>query len=55
MIDRFDPDAIAGLTEEEAGKRLREEGYNELPSTKERSVFTIVFEGGTRPASQGMV
>jgi Ca2+-transporting ATPase len=35
---------ITGLTEAEASKRLKDEGYNELPSSKQRSVFAIAFE-----------
>ena len=35
---------IAGLTDAEAAKRLREEGYNELPSSKQRSMFAIACE-----------
>ncbi|MFA6553488.1 MAG: cation-translocating P-type ATPase [Patescibacteria group bacterium] len=37
-------DKWQGLTETEAQKRLKEEGYNELPSGKRRSVFHILFE-----------
>jgi Ca2+-transporting ATPase len=33
-----------GLTEAEAAKRLKEEGYNELPSAKSKSAFRIAFE-----------
>ncbi len=35
---------IPGLSEAEAAQRLRKEGYNELPSSKQRSVFAIAFE-----------
>jgi P-type Ca2+ transporter type 2C len=39
------PDAkIRGLSEEEAARRLKEEGYNELPSAKSKSAFRIAFE-----------
>lgn len=34
----------AGLSEEEASARLREEGYNELPSARRRNVFAIAWE-----------
>jgi P-type Ca2+ transporter type 2C len=33
-----------GLTSTEAAQRLKEEGYNELPSAKSKSVFRIAFE-----------
>jgi P-type Ca2+ transporter type 2C len=44
MAGEFDLDAIRGLEEGEAARRFIEEGPNELPATKERSVLTIVFE-----------
>src|SRR3989337_2944666 len=31
-VERFDLKNITGLTEKEAAERLKEEGYNELPS-----------------------
>ncbi len=40
----MDKSGITGLTEAEATKRLKDEGYNELPSSKRRSVFAIAFE-----------
>ncbi|MDA8165640.1 MAG: cation-translocating P-type ATPase [Desulfobacteraceae bacterium] len=40
----LDAGNIAGLSEAEAAKRLQEEGYNELPSTKRRSFFALAFE-----------
>jgi Ca2+-transporting ATPase len=36
--------SITGLSEEDAGLLLRSEGYNELPSSKQRSIFTIGLE-----------
>jgi len=33
-----------GLTTQEAAARLKTEGYNELPSAKQRSVWLIAFE-----------
>lgn len=33
-----------GLSPEEAAARLRQEGYNELPSCKPRSIFSIAFD-----------
>src|SRR6266545_3361314 len=38
-----DINAISGLSEQEAAERLRREGYNELPSSKKRSIFAIAF------------
>ncbi len=35
---------ITGLSSAEAAKRLKEDGYNELPSARKRSVFAIAFE-----------
>jgi P-type Ca2+ transporter type 2C len=37
-------DSLQGLSAAEASKRLKEEGYNELPSAKKRSIFAIAFE-----------
>lgn len=33
-----------GLSEKEATERILKEGYNEFPSTKKRSIFSIAFE-----------
>jgi Ca2+-transporting ATPase len=44
IVDELDLASVQGLSEEEASRRLTSEGYNELPSTKERSVFAIAFE-----------
>ena len=44
MAKEFDIDEITGLNEDEAAQRLKEEGYNELPSTKKRSISAIAFE-----------
>jgi P-type Ca2+ transporter type 2C len=35
---------IKGLSEEEAARRLKEEGYNELPSARKRSILAIAFD-----------
>jgi len=35
---------ITGLSQVEADKKLKEEGFNELPSSKKRSMFKIAFE-----------
>ncbi len=39
-----DSSTVRGLTEGEAAARLRIEGYNELPSAKPRSIWTITWE-----------
>ncbi len=43
MEKKFDPENIAGLSEEEAVKRLKEEGYNELPSQRKQSLLAILL------------
>ncbi len=40
----FDESNIQGLTEQEVLERLAQDGYNELPSAKKRSLLHIVFE-----------
>lgn len=40
----MDLNTVSGLTEVEAANRLKEEGYNELPLTKQRSIFAIAYE-----------
>ncbi len=35
---------ISGLSEKEAAARLKREGFNEIPSTKKRSLFAIAFD-----------
>ena len=40
----FDVQSITGLTEADAVQRLRVAGHNELPSSKQRSVFAIALE-----------
>ncbi len=44
MTDLYDVKTINGLSEGEAAERLKKEGYNELPSSKQRSFFAIAFE-----------
>ncbi|MEK7229151.1 MAG: cation-translocating P-type ATPase [Candidatus Binatota bacterium] len=44
MVSWLDISNFSGLTEQEAAERLREEGYNEIPSTKRRSIVAIAFE-----------
>ncbi len=43
MPDEKDPTAIIGLSERQVSERLNKEGFNELPSSKGRSVFAIAF------------
>jgi Ca2+-transporting ATPase len=43
-MDDIDVDSIKGLSSSDASYKLKEEGYNELPSSKKRSVFHIAFE-----------
>ncbi len=43
-INDLDINSIPGLSEAEAVQRLKLEGYNELPSAKERSILAIAFE-----------
>ena len=40
----FDPESMTGLSEEDVVKKLREEGYNELPSQKKQSLLFIMFK-----------
>ncbi len=44
MAAELDIKNISGLSSEEAKVKIKNEGYNELPSTDKRSVFTIVME-----------
>ncbi len=41
METTFDPENITGLSDEEAAAILKNEGYNELPSQKKQSPFSI--------------
>jgi len=40
----FDISDFPGLSEAEAAEKLRQEGYNELPSSKQRGILSIAFE-----------
>ncbi len=42
MEQKFDLEGITGLSEEDAARKLKEEGYNELPSQKKQSLFAIL-------------
>ena len=44
MLTDSDLQNIHGLTEAEAAKRLREEGFNELPSSRQRGFLAIAYE-----------
>ena len=44
MFAYIDIHSISGLSEAEVAVRLREEGYNELPTSKKRSIFAIAYE-----------
>ena len=44
MVSWLDISNVSGLAEQEAEERLREEGYNEIPSTRQRSIFAVAFE-----------
>ncbi len=44
MLTNIDRSAPQGLSDQEVLKRLALDGYNELPSTKKHSFFSIVFE-----------
>ena len=35
---------ITGLTEQQAAERLRQDGYNELPSTRQRGIVAVALE-----------
>jgi Ca2+-transporting ATPase len=43
MEKNFDTENITGLSEEDATRKLDEEGFNELPSQKKQSIFTILI------------
>ena len=43
-VNRIDLNTITGHSEKEAAERLKEEGYNELPSAKKRDVLAIALE-----------
>lgn len=49
MLIPMEIDSVTGLSEQEAAERLRREGYNELPSAKQRGIFTIAFEVSRQP------
>jgi Ca2+-transporting ATPase len=44
MVHQLEFDTIRGLSEAEAARRLKQEGYNELPTSKKRSLWVIALE-----------
>jgi Ca2+-transporting ATPase len=40
----FELENLRGLSEREAARRLQEDGYNELPASRKRSVFAIALD-----------
>ncbi len=44
MSTKFNETNLQGLTEQEALERLAQDGYNELPTAKKRTVFHILLE-----------
>jgi Ca2+-transporting ATPase len=42
-MHNIDVDALTGITSNEAQEKLKSDGYNELPSSKKRSVFQIAL------------
>src|SRR5690242_10256427 len=44
MDDKPGVSTPTGLSEEEAVRRLRQEGYNEIPSAKQRSILAIAWD-----------
>lgn len=45
----FNLHSITGLSDMEAARRLKEEGYNELPPTQQRGIWTIMLEVAREP------
>jgi len=44
MNDDFQPESLQGLTDQEVMERLARDGYNELPSSKKRTIFHILWD-----------
>lgn len=44
MLNEFDIKALSGLSEAEAAEKLKLEGFNELPSSKQRGIFSIAYD-----------
>ena len=43
MADQFNSSSFTGLSDAEAASRIAGEGYNELPQTKKKTVFSILI------------
>jgi len=43
MVSTFDPNTAAGLSEQNAIARLKDDGYNELPSAQSRNLLLIAW------------
>jgi Ca2+-transporting ATPase len=44
VLKEFDINSLPCLSEAEAAERLKQEGYNELPSAKTRGIMAIAFD-----------
>ena len=44
MTDKFEINTLKGLSRTQVAARLKRDGYNELPSARQRSIFTIAYE-----------
>jgi len=44
MVSPVDINTVTGLSEQDAIARLKDEGYNELPSARSRNLFSIAWE-----------
>ncbi|MFB8795001.1 MAG: cation-translocating P-type ATPase [Microcoleus sp.] len=44
MVSPVDINTVTGLSEQDAIARLKDEGYNELPSAQSRNLFSIAWE-----------
>ncbi len=44
MLENIQFSNMSGLSEAEAAVKLQEEGYNEIPSAKKRSILAIIFD-----------
>ena len=44
MVSPVDLNTVTGLSEQDAIARLKDEGYNELPSARSRNLFSIAWE-----------
>jgi len=44
LTDKFEINTLKGLSRTQVAARLKRDGYNELPSARQRSIFTIAYE-----------